>query len=280
MNAQPAVICVAPTGARRLKSDHPALPLAPDEIAREAAACVAAGAHVLHLHVRGADGAHVLDAGRYREAMAAVRAAAGEDLVIQVTTEAVGRYTRQQQMALVRELQPPAVSVAVRELVPDDAAVPEALAFFEWAADAGVAMQFIVYDAADTRRLVALVAGTSSSAASTFRQQTPHALFVLGRYSTGQRATPSDLLPFLEAWPSAWPWTVCAFGPNEAACLGDALALGGHVRVGFENNLLRPDGTPAASNAEQVAYVRDVAIRAHRPVATAAQARAVYGLTR
>ena len=290
MNAHPAVISVAPTGARRGKSDHPALPVSPGEVAAEAAACAAAGAHVLHLHVRDADGAHSLDPGRYREAIAAVRAAAGDDMIVQVTTEAVGRYSPAEQRALVRDLRPQAVSLAIRELAPDAASEAEALAFFAWAADAGIGLQFIVYDAQDTRRLVdfrlrAEATGTRpgspdpASVASGSSRKVPHALFVLGRYATGQRAQPGELDPFLEVWPRAWPWTVCAFGPREADCLAAALARGGHVRVGFENNLQRPDGTLAASNAEQVAHVRELARRAQRPLATPAFARAVYGLT-
>jgi uncharacterized protein (DUF849 family) len=237
-------------------------------IACEAAACAAAGAHVIHVHVRDTAGNHVLDAAAYRDVTDAIRGEAGDALVVQITTEAVGRYSRHDQMALVRELRPQAVSIALRELMPDTDAEAEGLAFLAWCADVGIGVQHIVYDAADTARLVKLASG-----------QHPHALFVLGRYATSQRATPSDLLPFLEQWPASWPWTACAFGPYEAACLADALALGGHVRVGFENNLMRPDGTLAASNAEQVAYVRDLALRGHRRLATAADARAIYGLT-
>ena len=288
----PAVISVAPTGARRTKSDHPALPIGAAEIAREAAACAAAGAHVIHVHVRDTAGNHVLDAAAYRDVIDAIRGAAGDALVVQVTTEAVGRYSRHEQMALVRDLRPEAVSIALRELMPDADAEAEGLEFLNWCADVGIAVQHILYDAADTARLVTLASATRAAGegsgfppppgqdvASAFRRKTPHALFVLGRYATNQRATPGDLLPFLEQWPPPWPWTACAFGPHEAACLADALALGGHVRVGFENNLLRPDGTLAASNAEQVARVRDLAIRCHRRLATPADARAIYGLT-
>ena len=67
-----------------------ALPITPDEIAREAARCAEAGASLLHLHVRDDEGRHSLDAGRYRETIAAVRQSVGDALVIQITTEAVG----------------------------------------------------------------------------------------------------------------------------------------------------------------------------------------------
>ena len=72
----PLVLTVAPNGARAGRHDHPALPLDPAALAATARACLDAGAAVLHLHVRDANDRHSLDAGRYREALAAVRAAA------------------------------------------------------------------------------------------------------------------------------------------------------------------------------------------------------------
>ncbi|MHA1571267.1 MAG: 3-keto-5-aminohexanoate cleavage protein, partial [Alphaproteobacteria bacterium] len=113
----PALLMVAPNGARRGKVDHPALPITAGELAADAALCREAGAGAIHLHVRGDDGGHILDAERYREAMAEVNGATGGDLVIQITTESVGLYQPEQQMALVREVRPEFVSLAIRELV-------------------------------------------------------------------------------------------------------------------------------------------------------------------
>jgi uncharacterized protein (DUF849 family) len=86
------VVMSAPNGARRGKADHPALPITPSELAEEAMALVSAGVSVLHLHVRDAAGAHTLDADAYRAAIEAIRARVGDALVLQVTTEAVGRF--------------------------------------------------------------------------------------------------------------------------------------------------------------------------------------------
>jgi 3-keto-5-aminohexanoate cleavage enzyme len=81
-------------------------------------------------------------------------------------------------------------------------------------------------------------------------------LFVLGAYAGKRAGHPSELLPMLAALPAGWPWSVCAFGPDEARCLATAALLGGQVRVGFENNLAMPDGTVAHDNA---ALVRAIA---------------------
>jgi uncharacterized protein (DUF849 family) len=76
-------------------------------------------------------------------------------------------------------------------------------------------------------------------------------LFVLGRSALLRPAAPRDLLPYLAPdMPRFESWSACAFGRREAACVTAAALLGGHARVGFENNLLLPDGTRAASNAE------------------------------
>ena len=99
--SQPLVITVAPNGARRGKADHPALPVTPAEIAREAARCHEAGAAMIHLHVRDSEQRHSLDVGAYREAVAAVREAVGDRLVIQVTSEAVGIFSPEEQMAMI-----------------------------------------------------------------------------------------------------------------------------------------------------------------------------------
>ena len=69
---------------------------------------------------------------------------------------------------------------------------------------------------------------------------------------------------------------VCAFGAAEHACVTAAAAFGGHVRVGFENNLLLKDGRRAADNAELVAQAADAARCLGRPLASAAQLRAMF----
>ena len=266
----PLVITVAPTGARRGKADHPALPIMPDEIAREAARCREAGAAMLHLHVRDSAGAHSIDPDLYRTAMAAVRREAGNDLLIQVTTEAVGVYSAQEQMAVMRDLRPEAFSVALRELIPDEAAEGEAASFLAGEARRGTLVQHILYDVEDVRRFTDLVRR------EVVPQASASALFVLGRYTQGQQSSPADLLPFLDAWTLALPWSLCAFGLREAACATAAACLGGHVRVGFENNLHRPDGSVAADNAELVQGMASVASALGFKIARPEEARKAF----
>ncbi len=268
----PLIIAVAPNGARRTKADHPDIPLSARESGYEAARCRDAGAAMIHLHVRDADAKHSLDADLYRDAIAAVRANVGDDLIIQVTTEAVGIYSAEQQMAMVRDVRPEAISTAVRELVPDAASEVQAAEFYGWAARENIAVQYILYDAADLRRFVDL------RARGVLPGDAISVLYVLGRYARDQRSQPSDLLEFLNAAHDVdadWHWSVCAFGALEGACVLSAATFGGHVRVGMENNLYLNDGTLTPGNAAFVHQIHDAAALLARPVADAAQAREI-----
>ncbi|NJO38328.1 MAG: 3-keto-5-aminohexanoate cleavage protein [Rhizobiales bacterium] len=247
----PLVLMVAPNGARRSKADHPGLPMTPDELAAEAERCCAAGATVIHLHVRTADGRHSLDPDLYRSAMRAIRSAVGERMAIQVTTEAAGVYMAEAQRAVVRELRPEAVSLAIRELIPDEASIEQAAALRPLAAlISALRRNNILYTADEVARFHEL------RRRGVIPQSHPWVLFVLGRHAEATAIRASDLVPLLRHHEDGVPWSVCAFGPAEAAAALAAAGLGGHVRVGFENNLWLRDGSLAGSNADLVVQTR------------------------
>jgi len=277
MSTDPLLIMVAPNGARRNKSDHPALPITAPELAETAAACLSQGAAAMHVHVRDETGAHVLDADRYAEALAAIHERTNGRMLVQVTTEAVGRYSPLDQMQLVRTLRPAAVSVALREIV--GAGEAEVATFFAWTAEQGIGVQHILYDAADLDVFAQL---HDRKGLGNVRKQ--RLLFVLGRYACDQESRPEDLDAFLAGLKrhrldADAVWSVCAFGRGETAALAAAIAHGGHVRVGFENSLWNADGAMARDNAERVATIADIAASAGRPLASAEQARIILGMT-
>lgn len=250
---QEVSITVAPNGGRRSKADHPALPVTASELARTANECLAAGAAMLHLHIRDAQGGHLLDGEGYRQTIRTIEAVTGDRLIIQITTEAVDRYAPAQQMAVAREARAEAVSLALRELVPDSTAETEFAAFLLWLKREAIVPQIILYSREDALRLAGL------HQRGIIPWNSIPVLYVLGRYTRDQRSEPRDLLAFLAPHvPRFDHWSVCAFGRKEAACVTTGALLGGHVRVGFENNLQLPDGTIAASNADLVGSVTDI----------------------
>ncbi|MDG1457205.1 MAG: 3-keto-5-aminohexanoate cleavage protein [Pseudoprimorskyibacter sp.] len=240
-------IMVAPNGARRTKVDHPELPIDISETVATAAACWDAGATGLHAHVRDVNGTHVLDAGLYRELLAEM-AKAQPNMLVQITTEAVGRYAPAEQRQVVIDVMPSAVSISLREMLAEGTARD----FYNWAHEAGISVQHILYDADD----IALL--SREVTAGRVPQDDVQGLLVLGRYTTGQRSDPDALSPLVQQLTQAVPdvdWAVCAFGPTETDCLKRAFDLGGKARVGFENNLFNAAGNRAANNAARVAEI-------------------------
>ncbi len=251
------LIMAAVNGARRTKADHPALPMTVAETAGDVAACAQAGAAIAHVHVRDESGRHVLDAALYERLFAQIGALAGADFLVQATTEAVGQYAPEAQIRLIKTLRPPAVSIAVSELLPDstdDAARTRFRNLCHWMQAHAVWPQFILYRPEEVETLFRLHADGDIPFIE------PFLLFVLGRYRDAQVATPDELPPFLQALGGARAsWMICAFGPHEHACVKAAIAARGHVRIGFENNLWLPDGIVAESNAALVGLAADAA---------------------
>lgn len=249
-------LMVAPNGARRGKADHPALPVTDDEMVATAKACQAAGADGLHLHIRDAQGAHLLDAGRYAALLERL-AEAVPGMYLQVTSEMAGRYSAEEQRAMVRALKPRHVSVGLREMVRQPGDWPQARAFYHWAAEAGVEIQHILYTPDEVLAFTeacrnGLIPGTDQLVQ-----------LVQGTYANGA----ADALPLeqylapLRASDLRVDWMLCAFGPEETESLLRAAELGGKARVGFENSLWHADGRLARDNAERVAAL-DAALRA------------------
>ncbi|MTI44281.1 3-keto-5-aminohexanoate cleavage protein [Roseibium hamelinense] len=240
---------VAPNGARRTKNDHPALPMTVHETVEAAKACYSAGATGLHAHVRDSTGTHVLDAHRYLDLLSEMNAAVPQ-MQVQITTEAVGKYSPGDQRQLVRDVVPKSVSISLQEML-SDGQPDRAHAFYRWAFKAGIAVQHILYSTEDLMRFSEIA----------IRGDIPgnqhQLLFVLGRYRADQQSVVSDLDPFLEALRSvegnwAADWACCAFGKRETECLVYAVQNGGKARIGFENGLWNRSGELARDNADRV----------------------------
>ncbi len=262
----PFIIMSAPNGARRQKSDHPALPITPDDMATCAREITEAGASILHLHVRDEQGGHSLDVDRYRASITAIRDAVGDNIIIQATSEAVGIYSRHQQMAMVKALRPEAVSLALRELCPGDDELSEFSAFTDWLSTEHVFPQYILYDVNDYLRF------ENYRKQGVFNDDRPFTLFVLGNYQgTSPEKDTDQLKQYIRQ--AAFPWAVCGFGTNEIHAVSHAAENNGHIRVGFENNIRRTDGQLLVNNAEMIRLCAASAAKENRKVATADDVR-------
>ena len=190
---------------------------------------------------------HVIDAGLYSELLAEMSLQV-PDMQVQITTEAVGRYSPAEQRAVVENVMPKSVSVALKEMI-SDGDTEAAREFYHWADEAGIAVQHILYSPLDLKSLIGhretgLIPGGYIQL-----------MLVLGRYTENQESDPGDLDEFLSVMASAKleaDWAVCAFGKRELECLKYASDKGGKIRIGFENSIWRADGSIAASNEERV----------------------------
>ncbi len=242
-------IHVAPNGARLKKSDHSALPITIAEIVATAAKCHQAGATGIHAHVRDKKARHVLDAGLYKELLTEL-ALKVPPMEVQITTEAVGRYTPAEQRALVAAVKPKAVSVALREMLADNDETA-ARRFYFRALEQDIDLQHIIYSPQEIIKIKRL------NKEGLIPDGKLSLLFVLGRHSANQQSTPEMLTPFVQTMQNAGfaqnlRFMVCAFGHKETACLIAAARAGGDCRIGFENNFYNTNGALARNNEERV----------------------------
>ena len=267
----PVIIMAAPNGARKTHKDHPSLPVSIAETVLEAKDCYEAGATVLHAHVRGEKQEHVLDAGRYAELIRELMQQV-PDMLVQITSEAVGVYTPDQQVACVKKVKPEMLSMALKEITSNFQQTEFARDFFHWCADENIHIQHILYSVNDLQRFHQYKTDDIVPSSQNC------VLFVLGRYAVDFQSTPDDLKPFLQQDIKNLDWFTCAFGLQEQACVLAGIDAGGHARIGFENNLHSTDGKLANSTHDQIQHLKDVIEQSGREVASAKQARELLNI--
>ena len=236
-------LMVAPNGARRTTADHPALPVTSLALAQTARACQAAGASAIHVHVRDEQERHSLDAGRYRDAVAAITEQA-PGLGIQITTESAGIYQPAAQLICLTDVVPQAASIAIREMAADPSVAQTVYAFAD---EASIEVQHIAYTPACVQQLRAW------QETGLVRPDQNRVLFVLGQYAPPRDGRLADLAPLLEALGAGdWKPSICAFGAREHQCLRAAMAQGFGARIGFENSISDENGVLHRDNAASI----------------------------
>lgn len=267
------IITAALTGAEVTRDQQPALPITPDEIARAAEDCVKAGAAIVHLHARQADGSSTQDKEMYRRIIAAIRERC--DVIVQVSTGGAVGMTPAERLAPVT-LSPEMATLSMGSLNFGDDVFMNHPADMEIFAQAmrkhGVKPEFELFDSGMITTLNRwLKKGLLS---------TPlHVDFVLG-IPGGMAGTPEALMYMRSQLPAGASWTVAGIGAAELPLATLAILLGGHVRVGFEDNIYYRKGELASSNAQLVERIARISRELERPLATPDEARAILGIGR
>lgn len=234
------LLAVAPNGARKSKADLPSIPLTAEEIGKDAKACQQAGASMIHLHVRSEKGKHSLSSKFYNDAIQQIKEQTKGELFIQVTSEAVGKYSSDEQFEMIHSLKPQGVSIGLREIKQHDAL--EINSHFNWMRDNDVYPQLILYNQHDLQLYKQWLKE------GVLEGKTYPLLFVIGKHQV-EGVFDTDVLETASEY-TASSWMVCAFGAQEYTVGKYSAKLGGHIRLGFENNHLLANGNDAKNNTE------------------------------
>ncbi|MCK8059884.1 MULTISPECIES: 3-keto-5-aminohexanoate cleavage protein [unclassified Fusibacter] len=265
------IITAALTGAEVTKEIQPSLPVSPDEIAQAAYECYLAGASIVHVHARDHEGNPTQDFAVYKEIKEKIEAKC--DIIVQPSTGGATWHTPEQRLQPV-ELAPEmaTLSAGTCNFGPEVFMnTEENIELFALKMkEMGVKPEIEVFERGMITNALKLVKkGVLESPL--------HFDFVLG-VPGACPGEPEDLMHMIRTIPVGSTWTVAGIGRYETPLALMAIAMGGHVRVGFEDNIYYNKGELATSNAQLVERVARIARDAGRAVATPDEARAILGI--
>jgi len=267
------LITVAPTGAEHAKSDVPNLPVTLDELLAEAEACEAAGAAMIHVHIRGADTRPTLDLGRLKETVAALRERT--NLVVQLSTG--GAVT-----------DPESDRLRVLEAIPDSASCTMGTVNFgddvflnRWEfvvelhkrmRERGIVPEYEIFDVGQLASLRRLLDEHGLPAGGKV-----HVDLVMG-VPGGMPGDTETLVAALRAIPAGATFSATGIGRTTVPVLLASLSAGGHVRVGMEDTVSFARGERVRDNAQLVERAAAFATLAQRPPLSPDQVRDLIGV--
>ena len=267
------IITAAICGAEVTKEHNPAVPYTVEEMVREAKSAFDAGAAVIHVHVRTDDGKPTQDRERFRVVLDAIRAACPGVILIPSTGGATG-------MTPEERLQPTELCPEMATLdcgtcnFGDDIFVndmPTMRAFGKRMIENNIKPEYECFEMGHLDTVLKMAQkGQVPGAPMQFN-------FVLGVPGCTP-ATVQNLAWMVNAIPAGSTWTATGVGRHAFTLAAHAIAMGGNVRVGFEDNLNLERGVLAKSNGELVAKVVRIAKELGREVATSAEAREILSL--
>jgi 3-keto-5-aminohexanoate cleavage enzyme len=268
-DASKLLVTVAPTGAETAKEDCPRLPTTLEELVETAQRCEAAGAAMIHVHVRDGEHRPTLDLGRLTETVDALHEAT--DLVVQLSTGGSVHDPLEQRLAVL-DAEPDSCSLTCGTTnFGDDVFLnpyPFMARLYEQAREREVVPEFELFDlghVAALRRLLDTYGLPYGGAV--------HVDFVTG-VPGGMPGTVEALVAGLQLLPpEVTSWSATGIGRAHLPIAAGALALGGHLRVGMEDNLFFAKGRPVRDNAELVARAAELATLLQRPPLSTTEAR-------
>jgi 3-keto-5-aminohexanoate cleavage enzyme len=268
-SAATTLITVAPTGAETAKADCPALPTTPEELVETAVACEAAGAALIHIHVRDRQHQPTLDPVLLAEAVAGVREAT--DLVIQLSTGGAITDPLEQRLTVL-DADPDSCSLTCGTTNFGDGVFLNPWGFmvdlYRQAQEREVVPEFELFELGHVHALRRLIDECGLPYGGRV-----HVDFVTG-VPGSMPGTPAALLAGVAMLPpEVTSWSATGIGRAHLPIAATALAAGGHLRVGMEDNLVLAKGRPVAHNSELVSRAAELATLMQRPPMTTAQAR-------
>ena len=265
------LITVAGVGAEVMRTQQPNLPLLPEEIGDEYKRAFDAGATIGHVHGRKPDGRPTQDLETFRSYAAAISARC--PIIQQFSTGgAVGMGIEERIEALA--LRPDMATLTLgtcnfgEEIFQNS--LPTIRTILARIRKFGVVPELEIFDD-----------GMLSTADFLFAKgllaPPAHFDFVLG-VPGAAAATAENLLHFARSIPAGCTWTVAGIGRRQTAMATLAIAMGGHVRVGFEDNIFYRKGELADSNARFVERIVRIAREVGREPASISEARQILRL--
>jgi 3-keto-5-aminohexanoate cleavage enzyme len=269
------LITVAPTGAESSKADVPNLPTTPEEIAATARDCQAAGAGMIHLHVRDHDHQPTLDLGLLREWVAAVRESS--DLVVQLSTGGSVHDPLEDRLKVL-DAEPDSCSLTMGTTNFGDDVFsnpwPFVCELYQLSQERRVVPEFELFDLGQVHALERLLDKYGLPYGGKV-----HCDLVMG-VPGGMNGTADALVASVAALPAATTsWSATGIGRSTLAVALASLSKGGHLRVGMEDVLTISRGVPVESNAQLVERAVALGALAQRTPMTPAEASNLLGLT-
>ncbi len=268
------IITAAITGSRMTRDIAPYIPITPDEIAQSAIECWDAGAAIVHIHVRDPKtGLGTQDLDVFRQVVGPLRKRT--DLLLCLTTSGIpGRNLAIEERLKPLELEPELASFDAGSINLGGSAFINTPEFLEAAAksmkEKGVKPELEIFD-------VGMMVACLRMRDQGYLEEPLHFQFVLGT-PWGSPATPKSFLHLYEHLPEDATWSIIGIGKGHLPMAMMGLILGGHIRVGMEDNIYYQRGVLAKSNAEFVERIVRIAKEYGRETATPREAREILGL--